>query len=67
MQDEREQITSNIGNTEVNLSLKLQELDSRNSANLDAALTEIDEKLDERFSSLNGQHHKIKIQDLNLN
>ena len=54
MQDEREQITSNIGNTEVNLSLKLQELDSRNSANLDAALTEIDEKLDERFSSLNG-------------
>ena len=54
MQDEREQITSNIGNTEVNLSLKLQELDFQNSANLDAAGTEIDEKLAERFSSLNG-------------
>merc|ERR1712136_287299 len=51
--DEREQITSNIGNTEVNLSLKLQELDSQNTDNLDAAGTEIDEKLDERFSSLN--------------
>ena len=65
MQDEREQITSNIGNTEVNLSLKLQELDFQNTANLDAAGTEIDEKLGEKFSSLNGEHQKINSQNNN--